>query len=69
VLACAVWRGSGCSTGVGRRAARDGFVTRAATRNGTGLAAACIGAVEVDATGTGRGGTAFAFPFPFTATP
>jgi hypothetical protein len=48
-------------------------VARAATRRGTGLAAACAGADEVNATGAGagarRGGAAFAFALPPTATP
>ena len=65
------WRGSGCSIVVGRRAARGGFVTRAATRRGMGLAAARGGAVEAEATGAGAGrdGAALAFPLPFTAAP
>ena len=67
------WRGSGCSIVVGRRAARGGFVTRAATRRGMGLAAARGGAVEAEAemigAGAGRGGAAFAFPLLFTAAP
>lgn len=58
----------GCGSTAGRRAARDGLVTRAATLWGIGFTG---GAVDV-ATGTGRDGAgagAFAFPFALTATP